>query len=75
MLAVSMNCLSPVSCKPNVGSVLWIVLVLCLVSPMLAVSYGLSFVLCLVSPMLAVSMNCLSPVSYKPNVGSVYGLS
>ena len=58
MLAVSMDCLSPVSCEPNVGSL-----------------YGLSFVLCLVSPMLAVSMDCLSNVSCEPNVGSVYGLS
>ena len=38
MLAVSMDCLSPVSCKPNVGSVYELSLVLCLVSPMLTVS-------------------------------------
>ena len=38
MLAVSMNCLSPVSCDPNVGSVYGLSFVLCLVSLMLAVS-------------------------------------
>ena len=74
MLAVSMDCLSPVSCEPNVDSFYGLSFVLCLVSPMLAVSMD-CLSLCLVSLMLAVSMNCLSPVSCEPNVGSVYGLS
>jgi hypothetical protein len=33
------------------------------------------FVLCLVYPMLPVSLDCLRPVSYVANVASVSGLS
>jgi hypothetical protein len=143
-LPVSLDCLRPVSCLPNVTCVsglssscvlltqcclcLWIVFVLCLVPNVACVS-GLSsfcvlcaqcylclwivhrqhwvnktkdednpetqvtlgkqdtgrrqsrdtgnivFVLCLVYPMLPVSLDCLRPVSCLPNVACVFGLS
>jgi hypothetical protein len=33
------------------------------------------FVLCLMCPMLSVSLDCLCPVSYMPKVASFFGLS
>ena len=72
MLLVSMDCLHPVSCVPNVASVsllssscifcsqccqcLWIVFILYLLCPMLPVS--LIFILHLLCPMLPVSLDC-----------------
>ena len=55
-------------CSPPVlvGSVLLIFFVFCVM---------LVFVLCLVYPMLSMSLDCLRPVSCVPNVADVSGLS
>ena len=76
MLPVSMDCLSS-SCVlcTQCRQCLWIVflrLVSCV--PNVASVYGLHvFVLCLVYPMVSVSMNCFSS-SCVPNVVCIYGL-
>ena len=58
---LSMVCLNPVSCFPNVDSVSRLfVFILYLVSPMLSVSRLFVFILYLVSPMLTVSLDGLS---------------
>ena len=71
---LSIVCLHPVSCFPNVDSVSrWFVLILYLVSPMLTLSLDClpsSCILCALC-WYCLSIVCLHPVSYVPNVDSV----
>jgi hypothetical protein len=74
MLPVSLNCLCPRSCSPNVTSVSglslsWVLFIQCYQC------LWIVFVLGLVHPMLPVSLDCLCSGSCSPNVTSVSGLS
>ena len=74
MLSVSLNCLHPLSCVPNVVSVSEFSSS-CVLCAQCCQCLWIVFVLCLVCPMLSVSLNCLRPVSCVPNVVSVSELS
>jgi hypothetical protein len=71
MLPVSLDCLRPVSCVPNVSR-LSSSYVLC---TQCCQCLWIVFVLFLVYSMLPVSLDCLRPVSCVPNVASVSRLS
>jgi hypothetical protein len=74
MLSVSLDCLRPVSCVPNVVSVSGLSSS-CVLCTQCCQCLWFVFVLCPVYPMLSVSLVCLRPVSCVPNVVSVSGLS
>jgi hypothetical protein len=74
MFTVSLDCLRPVSCVPNVHSVSGLSLS-CVLCTQCSQCLWIVFVLCLVYPMFTVSLDCLRPVSCVPNVHSVSGLS
>jgi hypothetical protein len=74
LLPVSLDCLRPVSCVPNVTSVSGLSSS-CVLCTKCYQCLWIVFVLCLVYPMLPVSLDCLRPVSCVPNVTSVSGLS
>ena len=67
MLPVSLDCLRPVSCVPNVTSVSGLSSS-CVLCAQCYQCLWIVFVLCLVFPMLPVSLDCLRPVSCVPNV-------
>ena len=70
MLSVSLYCLCPVSCVPNVVSV-FVLSSSCVLCAKCCQCLCIVFVLCLVCQMLPVSLDCLRPVSCVPNVASV----
>jgi hypothetical protein len=73
-LPVSLDCLRPVSCVPNVTSVSRLSSS-CVLCTQRYQCRWIVFVLCLVCPTLPVSLDCLRPVSCVPNVTSVSRLS
>ena len=74
MLPVSLDCLRPVSCVPNVASVSGLSSS-CVLCAQYCQCLWIVFVLCPVCPMLPVSLDCLRPVSSVPNIASVFRLS
>jgi hypothetical protein len=73
-LPVSLDCLRPVSCVPNVTSVSGLSST-CVLCTQYYQCLWIVLVLCLVYPMLSVCLDCLHPVSCLPSVVSVSGLS
>jgi hypothetical protein len=74
MLPVSLDCLRPMSCVPNVTSVSGLSSS-CVLCTQCYQCLWIVFVMCLVYPMLPVSLDCLRPVSCVPIVTCVSGLS
>jgi hypothetical protein len=73
MLPVSLDCLRPVSCVPNVTSFSGL-FSFCFLFVQCYQCLWIVLVLFLVCPMLPVSRDCLRPVFYLSNVTSVCGL-